>query len=241
MENRIKPAEISAQRAALSARFLNARENETEQAPRISPRKDSASYPLSPGQRRMWILDQFEKKIHYNENLSLRLKGTISVPVLKSVLQEILRRHEAMRSCFELVGDQLVQRITPVEAMELPVIDLRALPQSSRESGSHAAGRGGGAQAVQFIHRTALAIRLVIDRRTRLTASDHSPSRRGRWLVMGRLSKRILAALYKAFRARKPSPLPELAIQYADYAVWQREWLESERRPANNGPIGWSA
>ena len=99
-ENSLKPADFSERKAALLARILEAEGIQTEQERRIPRRADPHAYPLSAGQRRMWLLDQIEQGVHYNESLNLRLKGAVDIAILERTLQEILRRHEAMRSTF---------------------------------------------------------------------------------------------------------------------------------------------
>ena len=88
-----KGADLSAQRAALLARMLDAEGTESEQEHRISQRSNPGVYPLSSGQQRLWLLDQFEKGTHYNEDFDLRLKGIVDIPALVRVLEEIFRKH----------------------------------------------------------------------------------------------------------------------------------------------------
>ena len=221
----IKTGNLSAKRAALLAQLLDAEQPEVEQNRSIPPRANPREYPLSPGQQRMWLLGQFEEGTHYNEDCNFRLKGTVDVPVLEKTLREIFRRHEAMRAIFALEEGKVVQRLVPVEALELPVIDISGTSESDRET-----------VATQIAVEEARApfdlargplwrfTLLVLDEQNSilLTAAHH--------VAVDGWSRDIFRqeffTLYEAFLAGKPSPLPEPAIQYSDYGAWLTSWLE---------------
>jgi amino acid adenylation domain-containing protein len=214
---------FSHQRRALLASLLDAE----LQADKIGRRRNSGDYPLSAGQRRLWFLDQLEGGIHYNENLSVRVHGDLNHGIVKRVLQEILRRHEVMRSTIVLVDGEPVQRITPAQPHELPVIDLRLLPETDRETEANRLAVEEGRKPFD-LDRGPLwrftVLRLAECDRILLVTAHH--------IAMDGSSATIFwkefGLLYQAFITGRPSPLPELAIQYADYAAWQTKRNESE-------------
>ena len=106
-----KRVAFSEKKLALLASILDEEGTQTEQTRGITRRENPHDYPLSAGQRRMWFLDQLEQGVHYNENFNLRLKGAVDIAILERTLQEILRRHEAMRSSFVVRDGQPVQLI----------------------------------------------------------------------------------------------------------------------------------
>jgi amino acid adenylation domain-containing protein len=217
---------FSEEQRALLASFLDQEDAKLE-TDEIRPRIDPTDYPLSAGQRRLWFLDHLEGGGHYNENLSVRIQGKLDYGVVASALQEIFRRHQVMRSTFVVVNGEPVQRIAPLRAVDLPVIDLRGIPEPQRE---------------------AEATRLAVEEARRPFELEKGPLWRFKILSLAECDSILLVithhvamdgwsagifwnefgALYEAFRAGQPSPLPEPTIQYADYAVWQAKWQESE-------------
>jgi amino acid adenylation domain-containing protein len=175
----------------------------------------------------MWLLDLFEGGNHYNENLSICMKGKVEVAILREVLQEILARHEAMRSTFHLVDGQLVQRVLPVQVINLPLIDLRAIPEPSRQAEASRLALEESRKPFDLskgpLWRFSLLC-LADDHYVLLITAHHIAVDGWSWGVFLNES----GILYETFRAGRPSPLPPTTIQYADYAAWQMEWLESE-------------
>jgi fengycin family lipopeptide synthetase B len=226
-EDLLKPVDFSEQKAALLASILDAEGTPTEQPHRIRRRANPDAYPLSAGQRRMWFLDQFEKGPHYNQEVALRLEGKIDVPVLEKVVQEILRRHEATRSTLTLEDGQLVQRLVSVQPIKLPVIDLNAIPEPTRESEAIRLAVKEVRKPFDLskgpLWRFSL-FSLAEDHYILLIVAHHISVDGWSWGIL----LKELAVLYSAFQAGKPSPLLEPAIQYSDYAAWQTEWLKSE-------------
>ncbi|NLG48893.1 MAG: AMP-binding protein, partial [Chloroflexi bacterium] len=184
--------------------------------------------PLSFAQQRLWFLDQLEPgNLFYNIPLAVRLKGALDADALRRALNEIVRRHEALRTTFAAVDGRPVQVIAPELSIPLPVEDLRGLTPEKREAEALRLATedaqtpfdlGGGpllrARLLQVDDAEHIAV-LVLHH----IVSDG-------WSM--RLLIRELAALYHAYAAGRPSPLPELPIQYADYAAWQREWLQGD-------------
>jgi amino acid adenylation domain-containing protein len=217
----------SAEPQILPPQAVEVANTEAEKDRHIPRRTNADAYPLSPGQQRMWILDQFEKGTHYNEDFNLRLKGTVDVPVLKRAIEEIMRRHEAMRATFTLVGDELLQKLLPAKPMQFPVIDLTLIPESRREVEARRIAQEEARKPFDLSQGPLWRFTFLslADGDSILLITAHHIAVDG-WSF--RIFRRELFALYEAFRAGKPSPLAEPAIQYSDYAAWQTEWLKGE-------------
>jgi amino acid adenylation domain-containing protein len=184
--------------------------------------------PLSFSQQRLWFLDQYEPNSSvYNIPSGLRLRGSLNIGALEQSLNEILHRHESLRTTFSMVDGEAVQVIAPSVEPSLAVVDLRDHPEGEREEEarrlvSEEAGRPFDL-ARGPLFRSKL-LRLGEDDHVLLLTMHHIVS--DGW-SMGILY-RELSALYEAFCEGKPSPLSGLSIQYADFAVWQRDWLQGE-------------
>ncbi|HEV7517010.1 MAG TPA: amino acid adenylation domain-containing protein, partial [Thermoanaerobaculia bacterium] len=196
--------------------------------PPLSRAPRSSEIPLSFAQERLWFLDQLTPgRAQYNVPIALRIQGLLRPAVLAYALGEIERRHEVLRTSLPARDGSPVQRIHPSRPFELPEIDLTALPLARREeiaSGlAWAEARRPFDLARGPLRRVALA-RLAAEESRVLLTLHHVVS--DGW-SMGVLV-RELTELYAAASAGRPSPLPELAIQYADFAAWQRSWLHGE-------------
>ncbi|MCP4660712.1 MAG: amino acid adenylation domain-containing protein, partial [bacterium] len=184
--------------------------------------------PLSFAQQRLWFLDQLEPASPvYNIPLAVRLRGALPVPLLERIFSEVMRRHEVLRTTFEPAAGEPRQVITAELELALPVVDLQALPEAVREA---EVGRLAAAEArlpfdlaVGPLVRVTL-VRLTADDQAVLVTMHHIAS--DGW-SMG-VFRRELAVLAEAFAQGRPSPLPELPVQYADFAHWQRQWLRGE-------------
>ncbi|MFJ7794116.1 amino acid adenylation domain-containing protein [Pseudomonas sp. NPDC096950] len=186
---------------------------------------------LSFSQQRLWFLDQLDPNAStaYHMPASLLLRGELDLPALKAALDQLVARHESLRTTFERVGEQPVQRIAaPESGFTLVEQDLRTLPY---EEASHTAARlsHSEANAPFDLHNGPLIrgrlLRLADDEYILLITQHHIIS--DGWSI-GVLVKEF-AALYGAFSQQQPDPLPPLAIQYADYAAWQRRCLSGDR------------
>src|SRR6185369_458489 len=185
-------------------------------------------FPTSFAQQRLLFLDQLEPgSPFYNIPQAISLKGPLNVSALRSTLVEIVRRHETMRTTFAVRDGDAVQLITKDITLEFPLVDLTALPEPAR---AVEASRLANEEAARPFDLTtgplvrAQLLTLGADDHVLLFTIHHVIS--DGW-SMGVLFREI-GAIYEAFANKKPSPLPELPIQYADYAVWQREWLAGE-------------
>jgi amino acid adenylation domain-containing protein len=201
---------------------------DAEVPPLVPVPRDGSPLPLSFAQERLWFIDQMEPgSATYNLPAALRLAGALDTAVLERALGEIIRRHEALRTVFAEVNASPVQVIAPFRGFALPIEDLSALSDADREAAvkrraGEEARRGFDLSAGPLFRATLL--RVNEEDHVLLLSMHHVVS--DGW-SMGVLF-RELSVLYEAYRDGRESPLPELAVQYADYAVWQREQLEGE-------------
>ncbi|HSK80236.1 MAG TPA: condensation domain-containing protein, partial [Thermoanaerobaculia bacterium] len=184
--------------------------------------------PLSFAQQRLWFIDQLEPgSALYNMPVALRVEGPLHVAVLRCTLSEIVRRHEALRTVFAAPEGSPVQLVQPAQPFRLPVVDLAGLQETPREM--QALALAGEEAGRPFDLARGPMLRGVL---LRLTGADHVLALTLHHIAsdgwsMGVLVREV-AALYAALTEGRPSPLPELPVQYADFAVWQRSWLHGE-------------
>ncbi|MFL5539509.1 MAG: amino acid adenylation domain-containing protein, partial [Longimicrobiaceae bacterium] len=214
--------------AEIAGRVEEIRRAELPVLPPVVPGERDGALPLSFAQERLWFIDRLEPgSAVYNLPMALRLGGALDESALERSLSEIVRRHEALRTVFAEVDGSPVQVIAPFGGFALPVEDLSALSEVDRRAAAEQ--RAGEEAARPFdlaagpLFRAAL-LRLGEEDHVLLLSMHHIVS--DGW-SMGVLF-RELSALYAAYREGRESPLPELAVQYADYAVWQREQLAGE-------------
>jgi aspartate racemase len=221
------PAQLSPARRALLQQYLlgGLRPSKTEPAG-IPKRMGSGPAPLSHGQQQIWLDSQLAgESLIYNEPVTIHRQGELDVSALERSFTEIVRRHEAWRTTFEWDGDQGVQIVHAAPTrIEIPFIDLRAHPQPETE-----AIRLATEDALQPfdlargpLYRTRLVRIGVAEHRLFLTL--HHIIFDGVSLYQVFLPE--LQTLYEAFAKNETLLLSELPIQYADYAVWQRDSLK---------------
>jgi thioesterase domain-containing protein/acyl carrier protein/NRPS condensation-like uncharacterized protein len=198
------------------------------QAPPIKPVPRSGDLPVSFAQERLWFLDQLQpgSSIH-NMRFAFRLKGLLNVAVLEKSIKEIVLRHEILRTTFPSVDGQPVQSISPEIDLKLPVVDLRKLPETEREVEAQRLAIEEAEQPFDLTQGSLMRVKLL-----RLAEEEYWLLRTVHHIVFDGWSYRIfmreLAILYEAFSTGNPSPLPELPIQYADFAQSQRQSLQGE-------------
>ncbi len=213
----------------LAARVEAARRTGAElTVPELLPVPREESLPLSFAQQRLWFIDQLEPGSPlYNMPLALRVEGPLEPAVLQRCLGEIVRRHEALRTVFALQGDAPVQVIQPPAPFILPLVDLSRLPEPAREATARTLAAGEAGRPFDLARDPKLHAVLL-----RLAAKDHTVALTMHHVASDGWSMGILVhevtALYAALAQGEPSPLPELPVQYADFAVWQRSWLHGE-------------
>ena len=194
----------------------------------IPRRPGSGPCPLSFAQERLWFLDQLAPGTTlYNMPSSLHLAGRIDPAALEASLNEIVRRHEALRTTFAVIDGRPAQLVAPELRLPLRVIPLTG---GSREERRREAVRRGDAEIRQpFDLQRGPLVRATL---LRLGEAEHVLLVTMHHIVADGWSVGVLLGeletLYAAFSRGRPSPLPELPVQYGDYAVWQREWLAGE-------------
>ena len=193
--------------------------------PRRSP---LAPATLSFAQERLWFLDQLEPESRaYNQPRLIRLKGELDEVALRSALDSIIARHEVLRTTYHAGDEYPIQVVGESRGLELPTIDVSSLQGEEQETKVQKI-------VLEWTERRfdlsrdlmlrAALLRLGPAEHVLLLVSHHIAS--DGW--SGGVLWRELVALYGAFSSGKPDPLPALDIQYADYAVWQRQWLQGE-------------
>ncbi len=184
--------------------------------------------PLSFAQQRLWFLDQLGPgRAVYNIPTAVRLEGRLDVAALEQSLNDLVRRHEVLRTRFGMVDGEPVQVIAPVLKLSLPIVDLSHLTVGERETEARRQAAVEAQRPFDLVQGPMLRVSLLQlgEQEQLLLFTLHHTVCDG-W-SMGILIREV-AALYAAFSQNRPSPLPELPIQYADFAVWQREWLQGE-------------
>ncbi len=215
--------------AEFASRVENSLKNgQSIEALPLVPILRSESLPLSFAQARLWFLDQLQpESAFYNIPLALRLSGQLNIAALQSSLNEIIRRHEALRTNFATVGGQPVQVIASTLTLKLVQVDLRHLAESEREV---EAQRLATVEAMlPFNLEREPLVRATVQQ---LDSAEHVLLLTTHHIISDGWSLgvfvREFAELYKAFSTGIAPVLPELSIQYADFAVWQRQWLTPE-------------
>src|SRR5262249_43922760 len=198
------------------------------EAPPIRPVSRSGELPLSFAQQRLWFIQQLEPESGtYNIPTALRLQGALNFFALQQSLREISRRHETLRTRFVGRRGQPVQVIDEPGETEVMVCDASALANTEREHQIRGVARREAIRPFDLerglVWRVTL-LRLGIEDHVLLLNMHHVVS--DGWSVD--LLVKEFATLYEGFRKGHRSPLEELPIQYADFAVWQREWLRGE-------------
>ena len=195
----------------------------------------SVTLPLSFGQERLWFLDQLEPgDPSYIIPLAVRMEGEIDAAALRRALAEVVRRHEALRTTFLVVQGAPTQRINDAVEVDLPISSLREVPSGEREAALRRALDTDATRSFDLASGPVFRARLFAlapEDHVLLLTMHHIAS--DGW-SMGVLNREI-TTLYNAFRLGESSPLPELVVQYADYAVWQRGWLSGDVLDAQLG------
>lgn len=196
--------------------------------PRLTRQAGDQTFPLSFAQQRLWFLAQMEPDSpFYNIPAALRFTGPLNVAALEQTMNEIVRRHEALRTIFVSVQGQPRQQIQSPPLLSIPVTDLMTLPASVRPEEAATQARQEARRPFRLDRDLPLRTRLL-----RLGAEEHIFLLTLHHIVADGWSVGVLlremAALYEAFSQGQPSPLPELPVQYADYAAWQQQWLAGE-------------
>jgi len=228
-------------------------------APIVPVARDAGAFPLSFAQERHWFIEQLQPgNVAYNLPTSLRIRGRLRPAILARTFAEIVRRHETLRTTFTLsagaddagpagaaeAAGRPVQIVAPPAPVPLPLVDLAALPAVRREEEARRQAVAESLRPFDLargpVLRAAL-LRLGEEEHALLATLHHIAS--DGW--SGGILVRELAELYDAFSQGRPPVLPELPIQYADFAAWQRRTLQGAvlerelaywRRQLGDGP-----
>nr|QEO74803.1 phosphopantetheine-binding domain-containing pro [uncultured bacterium] len=199
------------------------------EAPPIRPVPRWQELPLSFAQERLWFIDRFEPgSTMYNITAAARLEGALDIPAITAAIGGIVRRHEVLRTGFAEVEGRPVQVLSSAGApLELPLADLSGLPEGERNVEIRRILEEDAAQPFDLGRPPMLRpslLRLGADEHVLLLDFHHIAS--DGWSIGVFL--RELTLLYDAALSGRPSPLPPLAVQYADFAHWQREWMRGD-------------
>jgi Condensation domain len=217
--------DLSPEQLALLMRRLGKQQRATSSP---APRRRSAAtrtFPASFAQQRLWFLDQLEPgNPFYNDAAAVRLSGALDLAALRQSLAAVVRRHEALRTTFAAQDGDPVQVIAPAGPIAITLIDLRALPPAEREPTLLALADQERLRSFDLSRGPLLRVGVL-----RLDQTEHVLFLTLHHIIADAWSMGILirelAALYDAYATGKPSLLPALPLQYADFAIWQRERL----------------
>lgn len=198
-------------------------------APDITRQPRENPPPLSLAQQQVWIRSEMTSCMPplYNESITIYRTGPLDIAALQRSFIEMIRRHEAWRTTFDMVGVQPVQVIHPVPAeIPLRIVDLSGLPGACRETEALRLANEEARPAFDLKHGPLVRATLAT-----LSDQDHRLFLTMHQIIVDGISvydiiPSELATLYQAFSTSKPSPLPELRVQFADFALWQRHWLK---------------
>ncbi|HEX5890495.1 MAG TPA: condensation domain-containing protein, partial [Pyrinomonadaceae bacterium] len=220
--------QLSAAKRALLEKRLAGRASVDTDEQTIRPIPRNGPLAVSLAQQRLWFLDQLEPGlVAYNMPAAVRLVGTLDVTVLNWSLNEIIRRHESLRTTFDSVAGQPLQVIAPHLELSIPVIDLTDLPAEAREQEAMRLSQEEAQRPFDLLHGPlirAVLLRLQSEEHVLIVTMHHIVTD----LWSQGVLKSELGALYEAGMKTQASPLPALSIQYADFAQWQRGWLKGD-------------
>ncbi|GCF09959.1 non-ribosomal peptide synthetase [Dictyobacter arantiisoli] len=199
----------------------------------VSRQARQAYFPQSFAQQRMWFLNQLRPDtVAYNVPTAIRIQGALNVAALQWSLEEIVRRHETLRTTFDLYQEQPVQIISTAAIFPLPVVDLSSLDPRMRVSEIQQQALAEAQHPFDLLHGPLIRGTLLL-----LDANESILLLTYHHIVADGWSRGILIrevrTLYIASASGQSSPLQALPVQYADFTVWQREWLQ--RPVSSNG------
>ncbi len=218
-------AEIFERKSEIIA-FLNQANRNSQES--IQPISREGNLPVSFAQQRLWFIDQLEgQSAIYNIYRMLHLSGQLNLKTLEQAFQVIVERHETLRTSFQVVKDSPVQVLVPELSFTLPVIDLQSLPIDEQSAQVQKLVKQEAQKPFDLTEAPLLRVTLLhLDEKSHILVLIIHHIISDGW-SMGVLI-RELSSLYQAFCKGTPNPLSPLSIQYADFAHWQRDWLQGE-------------
>jgi len=195
----------------------------------ICPAPRGAEAPLSFAQQRLWVLAGIDSPTDTLTSVrAFRLEGSLDAAALKRAIAAIGARHDNLRTSFRSSGDAATQAIDPECANVLSFVDLRHVPENRRQTALDAALRTANSQRFDLTKGPLWSVRVI-----RLTGNHHVLHIAMHHIISDDWSYQVLlrelSTIYSAYLAGNENPLPDLPVQYADYALWQRRWLSGER------------
>ncbi|MEH2290128.1 amino acid adenylation domain-containing protein [Nostoc sp.] len=202
--------------------------NSAVESTNIEPIERSQQLPLSFAQQRLWFLAQLEPdSSFYNIPAAVRLEGQLNLEALQQSFNEIISRHEVLRTNFQTTQGQAVVVIYEQKPLTLSIVDISELTANQQQVEVKQQAAQAAQVAFDISSDHLLRVKLL-----RLDEQEHILLLTMHHIISDAWSidviVRELATLYQAFLSGQPLPLPELAIQYVDFAVWQRQWLQAQ-------------
>ena len=195
----------------------------------VTRRSSAAPRVLSIGQERLWYLAQLTPdSAAYNSPFLCRLSGRIALPAFEQALDQVMQRHEVLRTAILMVNGSLVPMVLKKRRVEVKLVDLRHLPEAQREAEAQKAIQQESARPFNFSRDPlfrAFLFQLAEDEHLFFHVAPHIAFEGGSVTIL----YRELSAFYNGFASANPVQLPELPFQYSDFAAWQRTWLQGER------------
>ncbi|MBD2567364.1 non-ribosomal peptide synthetase [Anabaena lutea] len=221
-------AELATRKAEIIAFISQANQALESKSESIQPASRQGNIPLSFAQQRLWFLSQLEPNSSaYNIPAAVRLTGKLNVAALSKSIKEIIRRHEILRTTFTVVDGEAIQVISKGENFTFSVIDLQALAEDEKQQQVQNLAVLEAQKPFDLVQDLLIRVSLL-----QLSETDNVILLTMHHIVSDGWSTGIfikeLTALYTAFSQGQPSPLAQLPIQYADFAIWQRKWLQNE-------------
>ena len=217
-----------AKRALIELKLLRKKAAAGEPQKLISRRPDGVPAPLSYYQQGLWVLSQLMPDTSlYHIPKAMRFTGNLDVEALQRTLDCIVERHEALRTSFATTDDGPVQVVSDRLTIDLPLLDLQHLPEAEQEPETQRILGEEGRRLFDLSRGPlfrALLLRLHEQEHILIVTAHHIVT--DGWSV-GVLHRELMA-VYEAFADGKPSPLPDLPVQYPDYAYWHRQWFQGE-------------
>ncbi len=194
----------------------------------IARRPPGKPVPLSYAQERLWFLDRLMPgNTLYNLSSAYRIQENVNPAVLESSLNEMVRRHESLRTTFRPLNGEPYQIIAPSYWIPLHLMDLRSMPSRKREAAASRLTAEESQRPFDLSRGPLLRSTLV-----RMDETDYLFVLTMHHIISDGWSMGVfwteLSAIWDAFASGQPSPLPDLRVQYGDFAIWQREWLQGE-------------
>ena len=222
-------AQLSDAKRELLKKYLRGKVEIKRESQMILRRSPDEPIPLSYAQEQVWLHAQMAPDVPlYNEPVTIHYRGPLDVAVLERSFNEILRRHEAWRTCFITIDGAPVQKVEPKITVSLPVIDLRDLPDAEREAEALRIATQDAQKPIDLAQAPLFRARLTTlkdnEHRLYLTLSHIIFD----GVAIYRVFLPELSTLYEAYISGKPSPLSELSIQHSDFCAWQRQCLSSK-------------